>query len=123
MAVQGFTPVFPVPDLGTAVPFFSRLLETEPTYVDEHRWAQFDLRGRRLALSGSHRISQEPALMVKVTDIEAARDELARGGATVGPIHVGAHEHERRCRIEAPGGWVVMLYVPSVLLNGVAASR
>jgi hypothetical protein len=116
MDVRGFTPVYPMPSLADAVPFYARVLGVEPTYVDGDRWAQFDVRGRRVALCGpADRIAEEPALMVKVAGIEQARRELADAGIGVGEIHVGAHEHERRCVVEAPGGWVVMLYDPSVL--------
>jgi hypothetical protein len=115
MDVQSFTPVFPMPALEEAIPFFSRLLGIDPTYVDDDRWAQFDLRGRRLALSGTHRIADEPALMIKVKDIGGARQELIGAGFEVGEIFVGAHEHERRCVVAAPFEWVVMLYDPSVI--------
>jgi catechol 2,3-dioxygenase-like lactoylglutathione lyase family enzyme len=105
---QSITPVLPVPDLEQAVSFWAGLLGTEPTFVDGDRWAQFDLNGRRLALSGADRVADVPGVMVKVGDLEAARERLAADGLGVGPIEEGPHES--RCVVEGPGGWPLVLY-------------
>lgn len=105
---QSISPVFPVADLAGAVAFWSDVLGTEPTFVDGDRWAQFDLDGRRLALAGSDRVSDQPGLMVKVEDLEAARERLLAYGVEVGAIEDGPHE--RRCAAASPDGWAVVLY-------------
>jgi hypothetical protein len=70
--------------------------------------AQFDLNGRRLALSGADRVADVPGVMVKVGDLEAARERLMADGLDVGPIDEGPHES--RCVVEGPGGWPLVLY-------------
>jgi catechol 2,3-dioxygenase-like lactoylglutathione lyase family enzyme len=105
---QSITPVLPVPDLEQAVSFWAGLLGTEPTFVDGDRWAQFDFNGRRLALSGADRVADVPGVMVKVGDLEAARERFAADGLDVGPIADGPHES--RCVVEGPGGWPLVLY-------------
>jgi catechol 2,3-dioxygenase-like lactoylglutathione lyase family enzyme len=92
MAAESFTPVFPTDDLDAAVEFWTSVLGVAPTFVDGDRWAQFDLGPRRLALAGSDRMADEPGVMVKVDNLEAARLELAGRGEDVGEIEAGPHE-------------------------------
>jgi predicted enzyme related to lactoylglutathione lyase len=107
-----FTPVLPVPDLTFAVAFWSQALGVDPAFVDGDRWAQFDTGdGRRLALSGTDRVADEPALMAKVDDLDQASAQLEAAGGEVGPVEQGAHE--RRCTVLTPGGWTLVLYSPS----------
>jgi catechol 2,3-dioxygenase-like lactoylglutathione lyase family enzyme len=105
---KSFSPVLPVPELDGAVAFWTAALGAEPTFVDGDRWAQFDVNGHRLALSGRDRVAGEPALMAKVGDIKAARSRLEAAGAKVGTVQEGGHE--ARCSVLTPGGWTLVLY-------------
>ena len=111
MQAQGITPVFPVPNLAEAVTLYRALLGVEPSFVDGDRWAQFDFGGRRLALAGADRMTDHPALMIKVADLAAARAELAALGVPVG-VEEEQGPHEIRCLAEGPGGWPLILYAP-----------
>jgi catechol 2,3-dioxygenase-like lactoylglutathione lyase family enzyme len=102
---ESFTPVLPVDDLAAAVRFWSDVLGIEPTFVDGDRWAQFDLGPRRLALAGSDRATDSTALMVKVSDLEAARELMTRHGGDAGEIETGPHE--RRFLGRASSGEVI----------------
>jgi hypothetical protein len=108
VVVESFSTVIPVPDLAEGVAFWARLLGVGPTFVDGDRWAQFDVGGRRLALAGSDRFAYVPSVMVKVDDVEAAREQLMAAGADVSEIADGAHE--RRFTAVAPGGWTIAVY-------------
>jgi len=110
MKAKSIATVLPVPDLGEAVGFWSAALGVEPTFVDGERWAQFDLEGRRLALAGSDRASEQAGVMVKVEDVEAAAAELAGHGVELGPVEEGPHEL-RRSGV-APGGFSLVIYAP-----------
>ncbi len=92
MAAEGITPVVPVDDLAAAVEFWETVLGVKPTFVDGDRWAQFDLGARRVALSGTDRLTDEPSIMVKVGDLAQARAQMASAGAAVGEIVEGPHE-------------------------------
>ncbi|HVJ28410.1 MAG TPA: hypothetical protein VM493_12760 [Vicinamibacterales bacterium] len=108
MQVSGVATVLPVDDLKTAVHTYETILGTGPTFVDGDRWAQFDLDGRRIALAGTDRVSDRPALMLKVDDLEAARTALVSAGLTPGDIEEGPHE--LRITAEGPGGWPIVVY-------------
>jgi len=110
MEIEGVATVLPVDDVVAASAAWAALLGVAPTFIDGDRWAQFDVAGRRIALAGTDRASNLPGVMLKVTDIEAARAHAAGQGLTAGPIEEGPHE--RRCLVEGPGGWPVMLYAP-----------
>jgi len=110
MDIQGVTPVLPVDDIKAAVAVWSGLLGVQPTFVDGEAWAQFDVAGKRIALAGADRVSDMAGLMIKVGDLEAAREAAIRQGLETGPVQEGGHE--LRCTITAPGGWPVVLYAP-----------
>jgi catechol 2,3-dioxygenase-like lactoylglutathione lyase family enzyme len=110
VSVQGFNPVFPVPNLDEAVRFWTAALGAEPTFVDGDRWAQFDVGGRRLALAGTDRTSDQAGVMVKVDDLEQAREQLRSQGVETSEPERGAHEI--RSTAVAPGGWSIVLYAP-----------
>ena len=110
MDIQGVTPVLPVDDIKAAVAVWSGLLGVEPTFVDGEAWAQFDVAGKRIALAGTDRVSDKAGLMIKVGDLEAAREAAVRHGLEAGPVQEGGHE--LRCTITVPGGWPVVLYAP-----------
>jgi hypothetical protein len=107
-AAQKLAAVLPVDDLPAAVAWFGAVLGTGPTFVDGDRWAQFDLSGTRLALAGADRTDDRAGIMVKVADVEAARDGLTSAGFDVGPVEQGPHE--RRCTLRSPDGHAVTLY-------------
>jgi catechol 2,3-dioxygenase-like lactoylglutathione lyase family enzyme len=110
VSAQSVAPVFPVPDLDAAVTFWTAVLGVEPTFVDGDRWAQFDLDGRRLALAGADRASEQAGVMVKVDDLDRAAEALAALGVALGPPEQGPHEIRRLAT--APGGWSLVLYAP-----------
>jgi hypothetical protein len=111
MDVENVAAVLPVDDVAGAAKVWAGLLGVAPTFVDGERWAQFDIAGRRIALAGTDRLSNLPGVMLKVADLAAARARAIDQGLTAGPIEDGPHE--RRCLIESPGGWPVVLYAPS----------
>ncbi len=108
MEPKSLATVLPVPDLEQAVAFWRGALGVEPSFVDGDRWAQFDFGGRRIALAGSDRTSDQAGVMLKVDDLEAAASELAGLGAELGPVETG--EHELRRTGKAPGGWSFVVY-------------
>jgi hypothetical protein len=89
---------------------WSGLLGVEPTFVDGDRWAQFDVAGSRVALSGADRVGDDPALMLKVADLAAAREQATGLGLRVGEPQEGPHEV--RCLVEGADGVAVVLYAP-----------
>ena len=60
MDIQGLTPVLPVDDLRKAIEQLTAIFGVEPTFVDGDRWAQFDVGGRRIALSGADKTAAVP---------------------------------------------------------------
>ena len=106
----GLAAVFPAADLGGGVRFVSAVLGLEPTFVDGSRWAQFDLGGARLALASGPESSGAAQLMVKVADVAAVGERLARAGYDVADPVTGPHEV--RLSVTGPDGWSVVLYEP-----------
>lgn len=109
VAVQNVVPVLPVDDLPAAVAAWQAILGVGPTFVDGDRWAQFDVAGRRIALAGTDRLSDAAGVMIKVSDLPAARERLLAAGIPCGEPRPGPHE--LRCLALAPGG-PVTLYSP-----------
>ncbi len=110
VSIEGITPVLPVDDLAGAVAIWSAMLGVNPTFVDGAKWAQFDVGGRRIALAGTDRTADLPAVMIKVGDLAAARDAALAQGLATGPLQEGAHEI--RCAVTGPGGWPIVFYAP-----------
>jgi hypothetical protein len=101
--------VVPVDDLAAAVEQWTALLGVAPTFVDGDRWAQFDVGGGgRLSLAGTDRAANTPGLMIKVADIEAAREQLIALGLAPGEIEQGPHE--ARIGVSGPGGLPITVY-------------
>ncbi len=109
MDIQAVTAMLPVDDVAEAARIWERLLGAAPTFVDGQRWAQFDVAGRRIALAGTDRVSDQAGIMIKVGDLAAAREAAIAAGLTVTEPREGPHEV--RCVVTAPGGWPVVLYV------------
>jgi hypothetical protein len=102
--------VFPAARLADGVRFLSAVLGIEPTFVDDDRWAQFDLGGARLALASGTEAAGAPQVMVKVADAAASAEALARAGYDVaGPV---TGPHEVRFSVTGPDGWSVVVYEP-----------
>lgn len=110
MTAERIAPVVPTDDLAGAVERWSALLGVAPTFVDGDRWAQFDLAGGRLALSGADRVHDGPAVLVKVPDLDEARTRAQSLGFRVGDISTGPHE--RRCVTIDPDGHAAILHSP-----------
>lgn len=102
--------VGPVDDLATSVRRWSALFGAEPTFVDGDRWAQFDLGAVRVSLAGTDRTGEVAQLMLKVADLEAAREAAVAQGLEVGELDRGPHEE--RCQVREPGGLAAVLYAP-----------
>lgn len=108
MRIERLSVVLPVDDLPAAVRAWSGLLGVEPTLVDAERWAQFDIGAARLSLAGTDRASDVAAVMLKVEDLAAAReDALGQGLAVTEPERGG---HEVRCLVHGAGGAPAVLY-------------
>lgn len=110
MTAERIAPVVTTDDLADAVRRWSTLLGVEPTFVDGDRWAQFDVAGGRLALSGADRVHDGPAVLVKVADLDEARARAESLGYRVGEITTGPHE--RRCVAVGPDDHAVILHAP-----------
>lgn len=111
MSAQGLSAAFPVADMTAAVAFMSAVLGTEPTFVDGDRWAQYDVNGNRIALSGTDREGEGASVMVKVADLEAALAPLRAAGFKVAEPVQGPHEV--RAQVVGPDGWAAVLYQPA----------
>jgi len=100
--------VLPVSNLGSVARLFEQLLGIAPTFVDGEKWAQFDPPGGRLCLAGTDRTFVSAGLMIKVTDLTAARQQAERLGLTTGPIENGVHES--RFVANGPDAWPLIFY-------------
>lgn len=107
-SIEGVVTMLPVDDVAAAVKVWEGLLGAPPKFVDGDRWAQFDVGGRRIALAGTDRMSEKAGVMLKVSDVAAARAAALAQGLDVTPLAEGPHEI--RCIVTAPGGWPVVLY-------------
>ena len=86
------------------------MLGIDPTFVDQSRWAQFDLGPYRLALAGTDRAAEEMSLMLKVDDLKETQRKLShQAGVDVGQVEAGPHE--MRLVARTPYG-VVVFYAP-----------
>jgi hypothetical protein len=110
MTIERVATVLPVADLAASVAAWTKLLGTEPTFVDGDRWAQFDVAGARIALAGTDRTSDEPGLMLKVADLDTARAEALASGLEATEPEEGPHEI--RTTVTGPDGVPVVLYAP-----------
>ncbi len=110
MRVEGISTVLPTPDVAEAARLWTELLGVAPTFVDGARWAQFDVGGRRIALAGTDRVSDQAGVMIKVDALEEARARAQALGLAPGAIEEGPHE--MRFAATAPGGWALVFYAP-----------
>lgn len=106
MSVEGVAAMLPVDDVAAAAKTWEALLGVAPTFVDGDRWAQFDVGERRIALAGSDKVSDKAGVMLKVSDVTAARAAAVAAGLEATALQEGPHEI--RCVVSAPGGPVVL---------------
>lgn len=106
MSVEGVAAMLPVDDVAKAAKTWEALLGVAPTFVDGDRWAQFDVAGRRIALAGTDKVSDKAGVMLKVSDVAAAREAAIAAGLEATALQEGLHEI--RCVVSAPGGPVVL---------------
>lgn len=92
MSAERLSSVVPVDDMAAAVVSWTVVLGVEPTFVDGDRWAQFDVGGSRLNLAGADRSTDDPGLMVKVTDAPSSRELYQAAGIATSELTVGTHE-------------------------------
>lgn len=109
--VISLTPVVATANLHEAIRVWSELLGAQPTFVDGTRWAQFDLGHGRLALAGNDRVTQAPAVMLKVADVEQARARAIALSLPAAPLQHGPHEV--RCLVQNINGWDLIFYAPT----------
>lgn len=110
MDIERIATVVPVDDLPAAVQAWTGLLGAEPTFVDGDRWAQFDVAGSRIALSGADQVTDGVALLLRVPDLERARAQATASGLRTGEITNGPHE--RRCVVRTAEGVEIVLHSP-----------
>jgi predicted enzyme related to lactoylglutathione lyase len=104
--------IHPVEDLESAARFYESALGLTLKFRDGDRFCAFDLGGVTIALAaGTERLTQSPAVSLKVADLDAALAKLQAAGAKLlrGP-EVGPHE--RRAVLEDPAGNALILYAP-----------
>lgn len=99
--------LMPVPALDPALRFLRDTLAVPLRFADGARYAAFDSRLRVALAAGDERITDTPALVVRVDDLDAALRRLAADGAA---MRRAAHDgpHERRAVVTAAGLTVVL---------------
>lgn len=105
--------IIPVDDVDGALSHYRDVLGLELRFRDGDRWAALALGELTLALAGpaEHPAGAQPALGVKVADLDAALESATRdGGAVLEEPRDGAHERRASCRDRY--GTVLALYAP-----------
>ena len=105
--------ILPVQDVGAAVTHYCDALGLELRFQDGDRWAVLDAGELALALAGpgEQPADGQPALGVKVADLDVAvREVVDSGGAVLDAPRDGAHERRAACRDRF--GTVLALYEP-----------
>jgi hypothetical protein len=86
-----------------------RSLLGEPSMLQDGVWAQFDCEGTRVSV-GVRTDVPEAALMLKVSDVDGARAQMADAGWQTGEVVRG--EHELRVYASQPDGLSIIAYQP-----------
>ena len=105
--------IIPVDDVSAAVDHYRTTLGLDLRFQDGERWAVLELGDLALALAGpgEQPAGGEPALSVKVADLDEALRAYVDAGATVlDEPRAGAHERRATCRDRF--GTVTALYEP-----------
>jgi predicted enzyme related to lactoylglutathione lyase len=106
--------IVPVVDMDAAINHYRDELGLPLKFRDGSRWAALEAGDLTLGLAGPGEQpgdGSEPALGVKVTDLDAALERmLSCGGAMVTAKQTGAHEARAVCRDRF--GTLVALYQP-----------
>ncbi|MGW3468393.1 VOC family protein [Saccharopolyspora sp. NPDC000995] len=105
--------LYPVPDVGKAIAFYSEALGLSVKFQDGTRYAALDGGRVTFAIAGPEEdvTGGKPAASVKVADVAQAVANLEKAGATVlsspteGP-------HETRAVVADPWGNPLVLYSP-----------
>lgn len=106
--------ILPVTDVGEAVAHYTEAFGLELRFQDGESWAVLDAGGLALALAGpgEQPPGPQPALAVKVTDLDGAVDDVvSAGGSILSTTTNGRHERRAACRDRF--GTVIVLYEPS----------
>jgi hypothetical protein len=82
----------------------------EPSIVDGTNWAQFDTASGRVCLGPSGEQAEGWAVMLKVSDLDLARQWVLDQGYQVGARTRGAHEEQLEAK--TPGGALLIFYRP-----------
>ena len=101
--------IVPVDRMEASVGFFRDVMGLKLKFQDGERYAGFEFGNLTLALtSGSENITDGPALVFRVGDIEATVGEIQRaGGEVVRAIEQGPHE--KRAVVRQTGNALVVL--------------
>ena len=107
------TLVVGVDDMDAACAFSEQTLGLRLKFRDGGRWAAFDAGGFTIALAGADQkpMDSQVALNIKVTDVAAALQRAAAGGATVVRAAT-AGPHETSGAFRDPAGLLVYVYSP-----------
>ena len=104
--------IHPVEDLDSAARFYAEALGLTEKFRDGDRFCAFDVGGVTLALAaGDERLTDGPAVSLKVEDLGAALAKLEAAGAEIvrGPE---SGPHEERAVLRDPAGNPLVLYAP-----------
>lgn len=102
-----------VPDMDSAVRFYTDVLGLTLKLRDGDRWAAFDVGGQTLALEGGASGGPGGATVsLRTQALDELVLELRRKGATISDPESGSHE--RRSTLTDPAGNVLVLYEPLV---------
>ncbi|WP_028080101.1 VOC family protein [Solimonas soli] len=100
--------LLPVPALGPALALLREALGLEPALRDGERYAALPAQALRIALgAGDESISDTPALVVRVADLDTALAKLLAHGAEL-RHPAAAGPHERRAVVDAAGIAIVI---------------
>ena len=102
--------IHPVDDLDTAARFYEEQLGLAVKFRDGDRFCAFDAGGTTLALAaGDERLTDGPAVSLKVDDVPKAVEQLCATGAALlrGPEE---GPHEIRAVLRDPAGNAFVVY-------------
>ncbi|MBF6210323.1 glyoxalase/bleomycin resistance/dioxygenase family protein [Nocardia puris] len=110
MSIERVGTILPAENLLATVGLLEAVLGAPPTFVDDDRWAQFDVGPARIMVAGTDRENDGAALSVKVSGLDEILDRLRAAGIRVGDPVTGPHE--RRVVVDSGAVWSIILYEP-----------
>jgi predicted enzyme related to lactoylglutathione lyase len=99
--------------VSSVLPFYKRLFNVEPLFVDGERWAQFKLADLTVAIAGNDEAPDGPGagwvVTLEVTNLFAAMQEAVDAGGVVEQER-DMGDHGRAVVIRDPAGNLVTLW-------------